>query len=361
MATKIKKRVFSVVIVLVVLFVIELGFQAWGLFYNPNTGINSDGTNIDEYLKIPHPYLGFIDPSFKPVTKSQIPQPRNEYFVLTIAGASVAQAFCTKSRDQTHFLEQAIGKIVNKKVILNCLGIGSYTQPQQLIASLLYAKESDFYISIEGYNELFDPKELDQPDYPISRFSHIFYSNFREQFWMRNTIYFLAAIEIWANKKHPLLDSSKTIQFFKKGFRESIPAYLNRFENHGDDVSQEIRRQIWQENLEKLKIFLDGAKIPFFVIFQPLLEAKKNLTPMDQGIIDKRKVNGVKREKFIGGQTLVQQMITQKYPLIDYNENSDLIERKLEFTDECHFTEAGYHELMNQIITDFQARWRGVH
>lgn len=355
MRLKRKKYTFVALIIIFIFLVVEAGFQIAGLFYDPDADLREDiFTNLDEYQKIPHPYLGFVDANNRIDDISKNPG-FNNHFILTIAGGSVAQQLCTHSRNMHHTIEKALEKKVKKPVLLNCLGIGSYTQPQQLIATLLYARKSDFYISIEGHNEFFDPKSVVHPDYPISRFQHLFFSDFRELFFSRNLVYVIANIEQWAHQRS-IFDNLQTRKFLKKSIRASVPSFLSTLENHGDDVSIEIRRKIWVDALKDVKLILDGRKTPFFIVLQPLLTVKKNLTASEKKKIDSfpQADMDVFTELTRAARDTAKELQKHQFPIVDYNDRTNLIENKLNFTDLCHFTDETANFFTMELIKDIE-------
>ncbi len=115
-----------------------------------------------------HPYLGLVyNPQELEITKFGFLDKRNpiqkrskDKIIIGIFGGSSAEIFAQYGQDVLKDQLKKIAAFRNKEIIVLNLAIGSYKQPQQLMALnyiLALGGEFDFVINMDGFNELVLP------------------------------------------------------------------------------------------------------------------------------------------------------------------------------------------------------------
>lgn len=290
------------------------------------------------HRKSPHPYLGFISKDFAPIDIDALPD-RDTKFVLTIAGGSVAQEMCRINKTEK-VIQRILEEKLKKQVVLNCIAVESYMQPQQTISALLYARGSDFFISLEGVNELFDTKDKDEPSYPQAQFKRLFFSDFRGDFWRKNVVYILSLVEMWAYDRRSVLDYSNSITFFKSILRRAIANYTERLLSvEIDSVTLDVRLQIWKRSLEDMQDLMSARKTPYLIVLQPQVFDKKQHSTQEQQTLKQwgKTLINMRNDFFVRSRTMLNGIDQLHWS--DWTQDFDFL-NNVEFRDDCHFTDA---------------------
>ncbi len=329
-------RAIRSVIFYFIVFEVVLGIAR--LFLDPDSDLNLQtyGESSLFHRKSPHPYLGFVTEDFSPLDISSISD-REKVFVLTVTGGSVAQEICRFNKADP-VLQNTLKQKLNKTVLLNCLAVESYSHPQQSISALLYARHTDFFLSLEGVNELFDTKDPAAPNFPNSRFRKLFFSDFRESFWQRNVLYFLSNTEFWSRSRQSWMDRLSTITFLKSVLRKLDTLYVKRFFYHDEkDVSLDVRLSIWQNSLIDIQGIMAERSTPYVIVLQPQIFDRPVLTSKEQIVMkrwDEFFVNS-RNQSMEGARQMLA--ATENLVWTDWTRNSRLL-GLIEFYDDRHFT-----------------------
>lgn len=146
----------------------------------PIRGIEAGG------MQVIHPFLGFVlNPDFtaiewRDITPHGFQRPRDEVdppagaprFVVAMFGGSLSGGICMRTRDVLLRELQRAASIQGKSVVIRCLAMGGYKQPQQLMAlthALSLGEAIDVAINVDGFNEVALPiaENLRQGTYPF--------------------------------------------------------------------------------------------------------------------------------------------------------------------------------------------------
>jgi hypothetical protein len=351
--SKTRRWFFSAILIICLIFVLEI------ILRGASWAVNPDGDGLDkwsneaniEFEKIPHPYLGFVSRNFNPINTADLDH-RQDKFVFTILGGSVVERFCVANREK-HIFENLIGEQIKKEVVVDCLGVASYSQPQEAIAAFLYAHDSDFVLSLEGDNELFESKSKAASRFPSNRFKKLFFSDFRTEFFGRNFLFLVATAEIWAHRQGALLDNLYIIKFLKRFVRTWALRYLTSVDQR-EEVELPERIEIWQEGIRDMGNILAARKTPLLTVFQPLLDTKDQLLPQEAKYVTEHIANDKKRRKeyIEGAQVMIKRLETEGFHFIDYNLRKDFVTEELEFVDDCHFTLQAEEKFMVALAKD---------
>lgn len=180
-----KKIFFSLIIVLLVYGLIEAfsfaGLRCFkGKNFNRNHSVICQDPKAEVKIILPpwitqnagrsiiHPYLGFIyNPQELDITKfgfldKNIPLQKksNNKIIIGVFGGSSAEILAQLGASALKNILSQSDDFKNKEIIVLNLAIGSYKQPQQLIALnylLALGGEFDFVINFDGFNELVLP------------------------------------------------------------------------------------------------------------------------------------------------------------------------------------------------------------
>ena len=134
----------------------------------------------------PHPYLGYVAKPhglcqevrrFGLLGSSDVPYKRSEEdFVVLLTGGSVAQIFSNyHDKELGNFEEylnrQFIPPAGKKKFRVAAAAFGDWTQPQQLIATTLFAHAIDAVVSLDGFNEILSGQKRSMLGMPSPNFT----------------------------------------------------------------------------------------------------------------------------------------------------------------------------------------------
>lgn len=320
-------------------FVFESTLCVARLIFKPDADLENQTYRGESSLnrKYPHPYLGFTSDDFTPIDFEKLVD-RDKHFILKISGGSVARDVCRHSRHRPT-LQTRLGEKLKKKVLLNCLAVDSYSQPQQTLAGILYARGSDFYLSIEGVNELFDSKDPLTPSFPNYRYRKLFFSDFHESFWSRNGLYLVSRAEIWSCEKRHWWDHLSTMTFIKSILRKASRVYVQKmFDGIDKPVDLSVRLDVWKHGLEDLQSVMSSRKIPYLVILQPQVFDRPNKTDREKQVIRDMQIGFIpwRNQCFDGARNMFKSVPQLRWS--DWTANRVLLE-KVEFMDDRHFTE----------------------
>jgi hypothetical protein len=135
---------------------------------NQPRGIDPDG------MQVIHPFVGFVlNPAFKGIPWREVtaqgfqrlpgevaPPPDVPRFVVAVFGGSVAAGFCLQGRAAFVDALQRAPSVRGKAVVMRCLAMGGYKQPQQLmtLAYVLSLGDTiDVALNLDGFNEVVLP------------------------------------------------------------------------------------------------------------------------------------------------------------------------------------------------------------
>jgi hypothetical protein len=152
-----------------------LGVRAGGRIVGeaPDTGTGAEPIPFpDEWVsrmisaEVLHPYLGFvIDPNKLEGTNrfgflgasDGLPKRGPEELVIAVTGGSVANIFCESGLPYLADALRRSGRFVDQAPHFECLALGGFKQPQQLLTlsyMLSLGAEYDYVINVDGFNEI---------------------------------------------------------------------------------------------------------------------------------------------------------------------------------------------------------------
>lgn len=308
-------------------------------------------------LRQPHPYLGFISsdrvgthPTWQ--NSSHLSEPKDPT-VLTVGlfGGSVAFHFGEYLKTEpakSRFAEAVAKKYgVGKRVEIMNFAEGAWYQPQALLATVLYGKDLDVALSLEGANEVLRGVSPDFPaDFPRSRLTRAFFGNsFENHFNLvlmditKASAEALETLSSWG--WFPSLNTAVAItiknamrSWLKEPILESIdPIQLSR---------------IWSEAVDNQQIFLQARRIPHLFLIQPI----PCLNPQSLAAAPDICANYNESLIFqaqIGLADFRKEAARKRISYIDF---SDLFSKwnSEDFLDDLHFTPQGNERLLESII-----------
>jgi hypothetical protein len=234
----------------------------------------------------------------------------------------------------------------DKKVEVIDFADGAWYQPQSLIATLLYGRNLDLAISVEGANELRRALLPDFPmDFPRARFTQIYFSNTFEAhvnlLLIDLTIMTTETLENWAQAGWlPSLNKVTSLSI-KKIMRARL------FEQTKVVTEPEKLSALWFESWqEQGRIFRDRS-VPHFLIVQPFpcindpAEALKDEYCADY---DNKGVLALQQ----GLASFRQSAALNKVPFVDLSEFHKMDHQV--YFDDLHFTPEGQKIFTDKIL-----------
>jgi hypothetical protein len=325
-----------------------------------------------EFLKRPVNNYGFISKTNYPYQK------KSDEVTLGIFGGSVADQFAVFF--ENHPLKKKLEDILNKKIRILNMAIGSMKQPQQFIISSYFVESLDLSINIDGFNEIttnqYPFKPVEYPAFDIASVSNststvtsLFFNNLNKNFLLNYTNFISSPIlrnsnflfAVWSMsalryKKNitTLYEDLKKISVHGKFNPKNMPS-------EQEILGLETKTWLKYTKLQSQLYKANGIKGFFFLQPNLRVDNSKTFSSIEQNLRKQKykdlKLNITKRYDYLS-KSLRDYNTTALFPIHNlkniYMNNNETL-----YTDHCcHLNNLGNEIMAQEIIKTIQASFK---
>jgi hypothetical protein len=224
-----------------------------------------------------HPFLSYDSLDIRQSLSEVREKKRTGSTRIAVLGGSFANIFANYLRgpEGSRVLSSLIKKTGLRDLEVYNLATGAYRQPQQLIATVLFGQDFDFFLSVEGYNELRRgggirclPPSWNMMSLRYMKGRHPIYKKLAS---------FYKSLFLTMNETRKLGLSVLDLLFYwlNHPIYQSTHAY---YEKHLDSIGGECREKerddmdvvdLWMEAIIKQHAVTQGLQKPLVTVFQP--------------------------------------------------------------------------------------------
>lgn len=286
--------------------------------------------------KVPHPYLGYIEPE-QSIPKIKLDK-ESDTFNIGLFGGSVANQICDHEK-KFHIIRKFFSNWY-KNVKVNCFAVGGGRQPRQAVAYLLYGDHLQEAFFFEGFNELVSiHRHKEFPEYPMSRLSSVWYQGFENFLSERILVYLIYRIHKWSMKESTFF----TMKFLKRVGQQLSLDYGAKREANLEELNTQllsdlnILNEIWLMSLKKIDHLSKQNNKNTTLVIQPMQAINGNTK------LSKRLLASIQK---------VDEMPFQNLKVVNYSHFFKEKEAH-HFIDEVHLKESA----LNLLIKDFLSKF----
>lgn len=323
-----------------------------------------------------HPYLAYTSDELIKASRHK-PAAQKEAIVIGILGGSFAQSLA-------NFLNTLKGKSlvdlfvkknnIHKKILFLNFASGGYIQPQQLITSVLYSKKADFFISIEGFNELSSVSNGPSCMPPEWNKFSVRYDPLYRNFWMKSatlvkkTYLYISRFSQYTNTTTLLsfLSQNVTSKFIYALYEKGIKHNNNckKDEIKLSKYTKKIDR--WINNIKKHHKIMNGIDKKLITVMQPNQydPHSKNMTTEEKKLfLNYRNLQNEISDIYpLAGERFLEVKKTFSLSLLDFRKVFVFEKEKIYVDGCCHVNGRGNQILATKLLSELHKliKWKKI-
>lgn len=309
----------------------------------------------------PHPYAGysrldsghasdFGPEGFNFIKKLPLQREEGVRYI-GVFGGSVADNFCSYFQTEAPELRNYFAshyRVAAQKIQFKCLSNTGYKQPQQMVLATLYARELDFVLNIEGYNEITNQVIPGYPNhFPDPNLAAYIY--FSKDTAIPEQVIGALLVKPYEWSMRPAAIPLPSIRFTQILVNQLAWYWATTFNREAQNGSTEVEaetiarrnRTDWVRYARLNMTYLKSLNRDFLLVAQPYLPLKTSKSPAELAIVEQRRAY-LTAAQLAAYTSAIHELSTSEYKryLFDSTGVFEGVQDGV-FQDFCHFKEDG--------------------